>query len=602
MTIFNRALLEANLQAFYHRYPEERNRISTASITDIESRFEIRNAETGIEFYENGVLVDSTTQGATPGFKDVGTPARIVVIEGLGLGSTFLEVKKNRLPETKDIIVIEPSLERFLITCGCQDFRSDFLDPSQHWIIGLSASRSFYKIFALLRDQERIYRISSRVYVRHTGLNAQNAEFFDFIEREWQTHIETAQNFLGSSDDAILGLKNTLENIDFIRNYPGVDLIKDTFKGRSALIISTGPSLIRSIDKIKQASKTCVLIAADASLKILLDHGITPHFVTTLERLETEPFFKNLNFPNADRPNLVACPVVPHTTLELYNGPKWVAYREYDYYGFFSAQARKGWLTTGHSVSHLCFSLAIHLGCTKIALVGQDLSYDPDTLASHPKGISYDEWSQSLNEEQFKDALKKRGEELFWVQGNLRDKVPTSSIYIVYLQELLDMVHSAVGVKVVNCTDGGARIGDIPHQPLGEFLSAETSSLEVFETIAGRYQTYRREGPIDVASIREYLRQARGYLDAGIAVAQSAEALNRIHDLRHLQTELQKDRPFFAFVVHQMARATSELEDEWNKLSETDRSVDGKRLDILTRWLHQSNEILQRVERIVPAS
>jgi hypothetical protein len=234
--------------------------------------------------------------------------------------------------------------------------------------------------------------------------------------------------------------------------------------------------------------------------------------------------------------------------------------------------------------------------------VGQDLSYDPDSLASHPKGISYDEWSQGLSEEEFKKSLQKRGEELFWVKGNLRDRVPTSSIYIVYLQELLDLIQSTPGVAVTNCTEGGAKIGDIAYQSLRDFLKNETQMLDIFERIESTHRTYGATGPIEVQSIREYLKQAKGFLAAGLEVARSDEALNRIKDLRHLQLELKKDRPFFAFVVHQMARATSELEDEWNLLNEADKNLDSSRLDILTRWFNKSTEIVDRVEKLVPVS
>jgi uncharacterized protein YijF (DUF1287 family) len=51
-----------------------------------------------------------------------------------------------------------------------------------------------------------------------------------------------------------------------------------------------------------------------------------------------------------------------------------------------------------------------------------------------------------------------------------------------------------------------------------------------------------------------------------------------------------------------MARATSELEDEWNLLNEADKNLDSSRLDILTRWFNKSTEIVDRVEKLVPVS
>lgn len=601
MTDFSRSLLDANLEAFYQRYPQDRERISHIASTPFVSNFELKDKKGSLTLIQAGRVVDQAKLDHPLNLDTQDRPARIVVLEGFGLGSTLRESLKNSRPETLDILVLEPSTECFLMALGTSDFREQLLDSKIHWIIGLKDNASFYRIFSLLRDQERSTRISSRVYIRHPHSAAENHDFYQSIENQWQSHIETVQNFFGSPEDAILGLQNTFQNLKFIEDYPGVDLLKDIFASKPAIIISTGPSLAKSLDSIRKAQDTAVLIAADASLKILLDHGITPHFVATLERLETEPFFQNLKFPDEKvKSNLVAYPLAPKAALDLYTGPKWVTYRSYDYYGFFSGQARKGWLSTGHSVSHLCIGLAQHLGCKRIALVGQDLSYDPDTLASHPKGISYDEWSKSLTEEEFKKTLKARGEELFWVKGNTRDRVPTSSIYIVYLQELIDQIQSSPDFSFVNCTEGGVKIGDIPHQALDEFLKNDKVTVSIFQQIAAFYGTYAKNVHIDVSSIRAYLKQALGYLNAGLEVARSPEALGRIQDLRHLQGELKKDRPFFAFVVHQMARATAELEDEWNLISGAGQATDSKRLKILSRWFEKSKEIAERVERLVP--
>lgn len=528
-------------------------------------------------------------------------PAHMIVIEGIGSGERLLKILAERKPETKDIFVIEPSNEKFQAISQTYNLRPYQEDSSIHWMTGLTPERCFFNIFSLLKEVERSERISSRIYLRDPQSSAEYVRYFNSIEQQWESHIVTALTLFGSTEDAIQGLSNTFSNISFIQNNPGVDMIENLYQGRAAVVISTGPSLLESIEDIRAIQDRCILISVDASLKILLDHQITPHFVVTQERLETEPFFQNLKFPTSARPHLVAFPLSPKQTLDSFEGPKWVAYRNYDYYGFFSAQCRKGWLMTNHSVSHMAFGLAAHLGCSRVALVGQDLSYNPKTLASHPNGTSYAEWGAQKTEEEFRADLKKRNEEFYWVQGNVDERVPTSSVYVCYLQEFTDLFSKFPKVSVTNCTRGGARIGDIPRSELQKFAQSELAIEDVFSKLASLHGSYVRASSIDMFSVRQYLSQVKGYLDAGINVAHSPEALTRIHDLRHLQKELKNDRPFHAFVAHQMVRSASVLEDQWNQLPEKDPKVDAQKLEILSQWLSKSRDVLNQVERLLPS-
>jgi hypothetical protein len=67
MKNFNRNLLEANLQAFFHRYPQSRARFASAIPEEV------------VDPENLPVLA----------LESHGRPPRIVVLEGFGLGSTF---------------------------------------------------------------------------------------------------------------------------------------------------------------------------------------------------------------------------------------------------------------------------------------------------------------------------------------------------------------------------------------------------------------------------------------------------------------------------------------------------------------------------------
>src|SRR5205823_2579103 len=128
-----------------------------------------------------------------------------------------------------------------------------------------------------------------------------------------------------------------VENIPWIERTPGVVNLKQQFKDIPAIIISTGPSLSKSLEALKDLQHRALLLAADASVSILLDHGIEPHFALSLERDNyCKRFFAKCSREHPKfQTNLVAYPFVPQESLKEYKGPQWVSYRDYGYFLFF---------------------------------------------------------------------------------------------------------------------------------------------------------------------------------------------------------------------------------------------------------------------------
>ena len=69
---------------------------------------------------------------------------------------------------------------------------------------------------------------------------------------------------------------------------------KKVSKPKTAIVVSTGPSLTKQIPLLKKIKDHVTIISVDASFPILEKHGIKPDFATVLERVpETANFFKN---------------------------------------------------------------------------------------------------------------------------------------------------------------------------------------------------------------------------------------------------------------------------------------------------------------------
>jgi hypothetical protein len=579
---------EKNLQAFLARYPHLEAKVNAVLKQNWESEFKLKKAANGsLELWEENILTDSTDPSFAKISLNQEKPSRQIILEGFGIGSSLRYFLRSPLAETKEYFVIEPYIQRLLFAFTVADWTKEISNSAVHWLVGWSPKEAYFELFEIFKDFDRACRASATYFVKHPALGEIYKEYFQKFHDEWEKNFKTIQLFMGCPEDARLGLSNSITNRYFVEENPGVDLLKGKFKNIPAIIVSTGPSLKKSIEALKEVQNKSLLLAADASLNVLLKNGIVPHFVLSLEREGTTPFFQNLQFPAAKpKSNLVAFPLVPPETLKAYDGPKWVTYRAYDYYSYFEAFLARGTIDAVHSVAHMCLGFADYLGCSEVAFVGQDLSYDPETLASHPEGISYSEWSSSKTEEELKKEATARGEELYWLPGNLTEKVPTSSYYLLYLQEFIMMFRKSK-LKITNCTAGGVRLGEIPWRPLSEHSKTWADQGDLFKKISEQEWAFVASKRIDFQPARTALQQVHSKVLKALQLAKATVSTDSVSELLRLKRELIEERAFYAFIFVQMLRPIVAVEQKWNLLFDKDERVFDKRQEILKEWFEE---------------
>src|SRR5205814_9504770 len=130
-------------------------------------------------------------------------------------------------------------------------------------------------------------------------------------------------------------------------------------------------------------------ISVQTIVQPLLEMGIVPHFVTSLDY----PYFSTRYYeklPADLKTHLVAEPKASPKIFDLYPGPVTILGNDYAdrLLREFSRDIDKGRLRSGATVAHLAYYLAEHLGCDPICFVGQDLGFS-DGLAYAP-GCSFD--------------------------------------------------------------------------------------------------------------------------------------------------------------------------------------------------------------------
>jgi len=216
-----------------------------------------------------------------------------------------------------------------------------------------------------------------------------------------------------------LFLRNALINIPLTCSQNKWEDYINIYKNKPALIIATGPSLNKQLDLIKKYQDNFVIIAVDPAIPILKSKGIVPDFVMTIDP-KKRPYWKQdeLDDKTTFVVDVSACPDGAWSSTKNYlmtSGHRHV------YALLKDLKCNIGWIVTGGSVSTNAFSLAEHMGCNPIVMVGQDLAWTDGK--DHADGYT----SQYTLEK-----LKKRHELGYDIVGYLGQKVRTEPQLLYY--------------------------------------------------------------------------------------------------------------------------------------------------------------------------
>ena len=261
---------------------------------------------------------------------------------------------------------------------------------------------------------------------------------------------------------------NDVDTIPYLVDKRGVIELVDIFKDKPAVVVCTGPSLERNIGILSKYQDRVVIVAVAQALRPLLAHDITPDFICTVD-------FGEVNFSHLDR--LMDCGVPLITINRTYarlvqewRGPMFVVASapgdDSRLSGIFND---RGMLPQGGSVAHMALQTALALGCKTVMLTGQDLAL-PDgkshtAQADTGGNVSITErgeirWKVNDPRSIIKDGDHSMGPAL-QVPGYYGNAVLTNvglQSFKTSLENMIEAIPDAEGIKIVNATEGGAAI------------------------------------------------------------------------------------------------------------------------------------------------
>lgn len=207
---------------------------------------------------------------------------------------------------------------------------------------------------------------------KRPGIQANLLEFAEAFKNALDNY--TAQIRSRPPEDNFRGFMNSVGNLKNYPDYPNIAALAGTLKDVPAIVIGSGPSLVKSLPHLKLIQNDAILFACDSTLKVLINAGIKPHFTAALERV---PWVADLfaDIAPKDAPPLIAPSIVPPALFKNYPGQKLAICRCIGFDAWLYPEESRYFL--GSSVSHLCMAAATILGSRDIWLVGCDSAYAP---------------------------------------------------------------------------------------------------------------------------------------------------------------------------------------------------------------------------------
>lgn len=290
------------------------------------------------------------------------------IVMGIGAGHVISAIIKKR-DEGHRILVIEPVAKLLELAFSTYDFSKHIDDCS----------------LLFINDKKDEIAIAIGMFESAVVIENWNMVFDNYINKKLDVYAEYAQKTL----DILNGVRcnvgtvmsvgniladNDISNLPYVISSRGIDEIKDLFKGKPAVLVSTGPSFVKNVFWLRDIQDKVIIIAVAQALRPLLAYDIRPDFITTVDF--GEPNMGHLKgMMELDVP-MVCLNRTYAPLLKGYAGPKFIVSSVPIGYDATAAGviAHKGTLEQGGSVAHMSLGLANHLGCNPIMLIGQDLA------------------------------------------------------------------------------------------------------------------------------------------------------------------------------------------------------------------------------------
>lgn len=169
-------------------------------------------------------------------------------------------------------------------------------------------------------------------------------------------------------------IRNLFKNLIYLLNCSTLIEIKKNIPiDQTAIVVAAGPSVEENIEELKRAKGKSVIFACDRVLDYLLDSGVEPDFVVSIDPTKSPVYFSrrdDISIP------LICTMEANNDILRNHIGKKIFCTSNPFIDGIYSLINKEASnIITSGSVAIVAYSACVELGFKRIILVGQDLAY-----------------------------------------------------------------------------------------------------------------------------------------------------------------------------------------------------------------------------------
>jgi hypothetical protein len=358
---------------------------------------------------------------------------------------------------------------------------------------------------------------------------------------------------------APLWAKNGFKNLPRVAEHPLVNDVGSRLTGVPLIVVGAGPSLGKNIETLRQAKGRAIILCVNRALRSLQNAGIAPDLAINVEPQDVSCQFEGIDTASLKGLILSVTSHPPLYDLETPTILSFAGNEESDAWMFVDPVEL---VPAGGSVSCSALSLGLMWGCDPIVMVGQDLSfpggayYHADGADGDAKAVYNDDagiWQLEGHSEELRDTLMKRtGDGVIrfhgtQVPGYFGGTVPTSSDFATFRTWFQHAVGDNPNTRFFNCTEGGARIDGMTHEPLAAVIAKlperDLDLERIFKEDDIQAKVHHREARMKAhgkeirTGLQRAVRQARKCVELIDASARKPQALQR---LQKAESELKK--------------------------------------------------------------
>lgn len=433
---------------------------------------------------------------------------------GLGMGY-HVQAIMEKFPD-KTYTLYEPNPYIFYHFITHRDIKTFKWPSIKHFFIETSteSGRQFITQFAaVVKDKVLLIPLPSYERIFKEQYQQFNQQFKTaIIDKRQEYHVN-----LAFSKRWVI---NSLVNFPKVLQTTNIFERKKALQGKPVIIVSAGPSLEDEYDNLRyiKVHGLAYIFAVGSANKALIAKGIYPDAVCTYDPQK----HNYLVFSRLYEENITSIPMifgtsVGYETIEKYQGPKLHMITSQDtvsqYYLQMAENKRTDFVYDAPSIAIVTFQLLCKLGASLIILVGQNFAFRNNQYYS--ADVEYKSRTYKVKEEDLKEQL--------YVEDVHGNQVLTNRGFNVMRQNLEQYIKLYAHQKVINTTQGGAKIHGAPFMPLSDVIKTYLQEKVVEEN------WYKPELDQDKDESNERLN---------VALAQAKKMERKIKEFRNLYEQM----------------------------------------------------------------